>query len=163
MVSNGAGGEKPAELSTSNLKMGQSDIFSSRNKSINISQSKCWTRKIRSHQRTKQFLVDTVSFGGVDSDDGVTCNLKRFVCFFRKNKSYYFGDYLDAKIYKLHKYCLTHLIDSYRLHLNRLKGKFKMIVLSKYYFFRVSQECIFWTTSSRTPHWKTSRLPMLSV
>lgn len=46
----------------------------------------------------------------------------RFTCF-AKDRGMYTPDNLHDSVLKLHKYCLTHLLDSYRVHLNRLKGK----------------------------------------
>lgn len=51
------------------------------------------------------------------------CNFKKIFRFFKtENEELYTREELEQKILKLHKYCLTHLVDSYRVHLNRLKG-----------------------------------------
>lgn len=62
------------------------------------------------------FIADeTESYESVKSRNRFTC--------FAKDRGMYSPDNLHDSVLKLHKYCLTHLLDSYRVHLNRLKGK----------------------------------------
>lgn len=68
-------------------------------------------------------------------DFSYKCTLRNLFCLFRKPRKAYEGDYLESKIYVLHKFCLTHLIDSYRLHLNRLKGMFWLVQTKQYIIF----------------------------
>ncbi|XP_071052074.1 uncharacterized protein [Onthophagus taurus] len=46
----------------------------------------------------------------------------RFLNCFKPKVSTFTKDDLQDSVLRLHKYCLTHLLDSYRVHLNRLKG-----------------------------------------
>lgn len=59
-----------------------------------------------------------------DSDTKLTNKLCR--CFRGKRKYLYTGEHINGRIAKLHHYCLTHLIDSYRLHINREKGIYRV-------------------------------------
>lgn len=56
----------------------------------------------------------------IDSDLNLKC--RRCHCIPGKRKYLYNAEHLNGRIAKLHQYCLTHLIDSYRLHINREKG-----------------------------------------
>lgn len=78
-------------------------------------------------------IVIKVDPTDLTQEEGFECSFKKLLNFFRKRKiEYYTPKELEEKIVKLHKYCLTHLVDSYRVHLNRVKGrKAKMAFLVK--------------------------------
>lgn len=56
-------------------------------------------------------------------EEGFECSWRKLFRFFKQRRTdYYSPKELEEKITKLHKYCLTHLVDSYRVHLYRMKG-----------------------------------------
>lgn len=97
--------------------------------------------------------IDTVSITGVESEKA---ELRHFFHRFKKKPLVFTPEVLESEIHKLHKFCLTHLIDSYRLHLNREKGITlieNILVRSNYEDLRMSQAVsLVWCTISCVHH-----------
>ncbi|KAK9727841.1 hypothetical protein QE152_g18982 [Popillia japonica] len=110
------------------------------------------TTLVRTQQQTRN--INQASVYETSSHESVK-SMSRFVCF-AKDKGMYTPDNLHDSVLKLHRYCLTHLLDSYRVHLNRLKGiKVLNELIGKAYFddLKISQIVrIIWCSISIVHH-----------